>query len=217
MWQIWNEPNIPAFWPPQPYYKRYLSLLRAAHAAIKSADPAAKVVLAGLPNYSWIEIARINRFRGARNLYDVVAVHPYTKNPRGVITILGFVRHELNLTGAANKPILADEISWPSSRGQTTHDTGYDFATTEAGQAKAVGQAMRLLEANRTRLGLGAFYYYDWAGQDRPNYLAFDFAGLFHFAGGEFQAKPVYNVFRSTALAMEGCRAKAGTARDCSH
>jgi hypothetical protein len=76
---------------------------------------------------------------------------------------------------------------------------------------------MRLLEANRTRLGLGAFYYYDWAGQDRPNYLAFDFAGLFHFAGGEFQAKPVYNVFRSTALAMEGCRAKAGTARDCSH
>jgi hypothetical protein len=215
MWQVWNEPSIPAFWPPQPYYARYLSLLRAAHAAIKGADPSAKVVLAGLPNYSWIEIARIDKFPGASNLFDMVAVHPYTKTPQGVITILGFVRKELDLTGAAGKPILADEISWPSSVGQTTHDTGYDFATTEAGQARNIGKVVRLLVANRVRLGLAGFYYYDWAGQDRPNYLAFDFAGLLHFSGGQFTAKPAYNVFRTTALAIEGCRAKIGTARDC--
>jgi hypothetical protein len=217
MWQIWNEPNIPAFWPPRPYYARYVALLRAAHAAIKAADPKAKVVLAGLPNFSWIEIARIDRFRGASRLYDVVALHPYTKTPQGVITIIGYVRKVLDSTGAAGKPILADEISWPSSRGKTTHDTGYDFATTQAGQAKNVGQALRLLAANRIRLGIAGFYYYDWAGQDRPNFLAFDFAGLFHFADGQFQPKPAYNVFRSGALHLEGCRAKGPTATACAH
>jgi hypothetical protein len=217
MWQIWNEPNIPAFWPPQPYYSRYVTLLRAAHQAIKAADPSAKVVLAGLPNYSWTEIARIDRFRGARNLYDVAAIHPYTKTPQGVITILGYVRHELDQSGGASKPIIADEISWPSSLGQTSHDTGYDFATTQAGQARNVGRAIQLLTKNRKRLGLAAFYYYDWAGQDRPNYLAFDFSGLFHFLNGTFTAKPVYNVFRSEALAIEGCRSKTGTAINCAH
>jgi polysaccharide biosynthesis protein PslG len=214
MWQIWNEPNIPAFWPPQPYYSRYVALLRAAHNAIKAADPSAKVVLAGLPNYSWIEIARLAR-HGASKLYDVVAVHPYTKNPQGVITIIGFVRHELDRTGGRNKPILADEISWPSSLGQTTHDTGYDFATTQSGQARKVPQAMQLLAQNRQRLGIAGFYYYDWAGEDRPNYLAFDFAGLFHYGNGEFQPKPVFSAFQSAALGMEGCRSKAGSATDC--
>jgi Glycosyl hydrolase family 53 len=215
MWQIWNEPNIPAFWPPHPYYKRYVALLRAAHAAIKAADPQAKIVLAGLPNYSWVEIARIDRIRGASRLYDVVALHPYTKTPQDVITIIGYVRNELNATGAAHKPILADEISWPSSLGKTTHNTGYDFATTQSGQAHNVGRALRLLAADRLRLGLAGFYYYDWAGQDRPNNLAFDFAGLFHFDNGEFQAKPAYNVFRTGALRVEGCRTKGPTATAC--
>lgn len=215
MWQIWNEPNVRAFWPAQPYYTRYVALLRDAHDAIKAADPSAKIVLAGLPNYSWIEVARIDHLRGASRLFDVVAVHPYTKAPQGVITIIGYVRHELDATGAKGKPIIADEISWPSSRGQTTGDPGLDFATTPAGQAHNVGQVMRLLAANRTRLGIAGFYYYDWAGEDRPNGLAFDFAGLFHFTGGQFRAKPAYTVFRTTALRLERCRAKGASARDC--
>jgi len=215
LWQVWNEPNIIAFWPQQPYYSRYLALLRAAHAAIKSADPKAKVVLAGLPNYSWQELARIYKFRGARSLFDYVAVHPYTKTPQGVITIIGYVRQEMNLAGDANKPILADEISWPSSMGHTTHDTGYDFATTEAGQAENIGKVLPLLVRNRVRLGLAGFYYYDWAGLERDNYLAFDFSGLFRLSGGTFVPKPAYEVFKRGALAMEDCRAKAARATSC--
>jgi hypothetical protein len=216
MWQIWNEPNIPAFWPPQPYYSRYLALLRAADTAIKSADRSAKVVLAGLPNYSWIELARIYRFPGARKLFDLVAVHPYTKQPQGVITILGYVRQEMNLAGDASKPILADEISWPSSVGQTNHNVGYDFATTESGQAKNLGKLLPMLVRDRLRLGLAGFYYFDWAGFERRNFLAFDFAGLFRLSKGEFVAKPAYDVFRRAVLAMEGCRATA-RATSCQH
>ncbi len=38
MWQIWNEPNLSAYWP-QPFAKSYVALLHAAHTAIKRADP----------------------------------------------------------------------------------------------------------------------------------------------------------------------------------
>ena len=215
MWQIWNEPNIPAFWPPQPYYARYISLLRAAHDAIKGADPTAKVVLAGLPNFSWIELARLYSYKGAKNLFDAVAVHPYTKTPQGVLTILSFVRSIMNQSGDQAKPMIADEISWPSSQGQTTHNTGYDFATTQAGQARNLGQLLPLLVQNRLRLGLAGFYYYDWAGLERHNALAFDFSGLFRIADGSFEPKPAFAVFKRDVLAMEGCRAKGAQADVC--
>jgi Glycosyl hydrolase family 53 len=215
MWQIWNEPNVPAFWPQQPYYSRYIALLRAAHSAIKSADPTAKVVLAGLPNYSWVELTRLYGYRGARNLFDVVAVHPYTKTPQGVITILSYVRTVMNESGDRSKPIIADEISWPSSQGQTPHNAGYDFATTEAGQARNLGEVMPMLVKQRLRLGIAGFYYYDWAGLERPNALAFDFSGLFHLDGAGFEPKPAYAVFKRDALAMEGCRAKGAQASIC--
>jgi hypothetical protein len=47
-WQVWNEPNAAAFWPPAPDAAAYARLLRTDAAAIRSADPGATVVLAGL-------------------------------------------------------------------------------------------------------------------------------------------------------------------------
>lgn len=215
MWQVWNEPNIYPFWPLQPFAARYVALLRAARQAIKSADPGATIVLAGMPNYSWIDLGKIYKVPGARGLFDVVAVHPYTRTPNGVITILRYVRQTMVKAGDARKPMLADEISWPSSVGKTNHDTGFDFATTESGQAHNLAKLMPMLVADRRALGLAGFYYYDWAGLERENKLAFEFSGLFRFSDGGFQAKPAYWVFKRDALAMEGCRAKEASATSC--
>src|SRR5579875_1383437 len=131
MWQVWNEPNIWAFWPqaPAPWYRGYIALLRAAHAAIKRADPRAKVVLAGMPNYSWINLRELIR-HGARNLFDVVDVHPYTLTPGGVITILGYARQVLDRYGRRGVPLLAGEISWPS----TGAHWGWRASTTTTGR-----------------------------------------------------------------------------------
>ncbi len=48
-WQIWNEPSFDYYWP-QPFTASFVPLLAAAHAAIKTADPSAQVVLPGFPD-----------------------------------------------------------------------------------------------------------------------------------------------------------------------
>ncbi len=214
MWQIWNEPNIIGFWPPQPFEPRYIGLLRAARAAIKANDPGARVVLAGLPNFSWLHMQKLYKL-GARKLFDVVAIHPYTKDPAGVITILEKNRQVMDAAGDRNKPILADEVSWPSSLGKTNHNVGLDFAVTEAGQARNLGKLLPLLGRERAALHLLGFYYYTWAGSERHKGQSFDFAGLFRFSHGRFVAKPAYYVFRRNALALERCRKKGLLATSC--
>lgn len=216
-WQVWNEPNVPAFWPPQPFASRYVALLRAARKAIRSADPHALIVLAGLANYSWTALRQIYHVRGARGLFDIVGLHPYTKTPQGVIVILGRARHVMRLAGDSRKPMVADEISWPSSLGKTVHDTGYDFATTEAGQARNVATVLPLLAANRVKLGLIGVYYYTWATQEVPNGLAFDFAGLLREDGNGFIAKPALKAYTAAALKLERCRVKGSVASACLH
>jgi hypothetical protein len=215
MWQVWNEPDVRYFWARQPFERSYLQLLATAHDAIKSADPAAKVVLAGMPNFSWLYLAGIYKFPGARKLFDVVAVHPYTRRPGGVITILQRVRQVMNAAGDGRKPLVADEVSWPSSLGKTVHAVGFDFATTEAGQAQNLNVLLPMLARARAGLQLLGFYYYTWAGLERQGQLAFDFSGLWRFQNGTFVAKPAYSVFRHWALALDGCRQKGTRATLC--
>ena len=99
MWQIWNEPNFTSYWSEQPFAPGYVRLLRAAHDAIKAADPSAQVVLAGFADFSWQYLAQVYAIPGAKNLFDVVAVHPYTARPDGVIVILQRVRDVMNRAG----------------------------------------------------------------------------------------------------------------------
>ncbi len=214
-WQVWNEPDVSAFWGQRPFAPRYVALLRAARTAIKRQDPHARIVLAGLANYSWKDLRAIYAVKGARSLFDVVALHPYTKTPQGVLTILTYGRQVMQSYGDGAKPMVADEISWPSSKGKTTHNVGYPFDTTEAGQARAVSQVLPLLAANRARLKLVGVYYYTWAGVETPNGLAFNYSGLLKYVHNAFVRKPVFYAYRHDALDLERCHQKGTVATRC--
>ncbi len=209
MWQIWNEPHFTSYWTTQPFAPSYVRLLAAAHAAVKSADPGAKVVLAGLADYSWQYLAQIYRVPGARRLFDIVAIHPYTAQPRGVITILQRARAVMDRYGDRAKPILATEITWPSSEGKAPPQFG--VSTTEAQQAARLAAVIPMLAANRTRLGLMGFYWYTWMGNESPGKApdAFDFAGLLKYVSGRITPKPALVAFKRGALSIEDCRSKA--------
>ena len=109
MWQVWNEPNTSTRWPIQPFANSYVAMLSTARRAIRLVDRNAKVVLAGMPNYSWKDLEKIYRVRGARRLFDVVAIHPYTASPQGVLQILELARAVMKRYGDAHKPLIASE------------------------------------------------------------------------------------------------------------
>ncbi len=213
MWEVWNEPNIKVFWNREPYVSTYVSLLRTAHAAIKAADPKAKVVLAGMPNYSWKRLSQIYQIHGARKLFDIVGVHPYTTKPDGVITIISKIRSVMDKAGDSRKPILADEVSWPSSQGKS--HALFLIGTTEKGQAKRLAALLPMLGSDRRRLGLIGFDYYTWASQEMPGGNAFSFSGLWRFANGRFYAKPALSSFRKAVLKLEDCKQKGPIATQC--
>ena len=146
----------------------------------------------------------IYKIPGAKGQFDVVAVHPYTADPNGVITILGYVRNVMNAAGDGRKPIIADEISWPSSLGRRANN-GLT-STTEAGQARKIAELLPLLGAPQAPHLLG-FYYYTWAGRDDRDGGAFDFSGLFHYGRTPYRQARVRRLPHA-ALAIEHCRKK---------
>jgi arabinogalactan endo-1,4-beta-galactosidase len=212
MWQIWNEPESTSAWTSAPWARTYLDLLRASRTAIKAADPSAKIVLAGLANFSWRYLADIYAVHGARNLFDIVGVHPYTAQASGVIEILKNVRNVMNRSGDRHKPILATEVGWPSSRGKVKI---YGFETTESGEAKQVASVLPLLARYRQSLGLMGFYYYEWIGDEDPGAWTFDYAGLERYRNQRITAKPALAAFRHGALGLERCSQKARVATRC--
>ena len=216
MWQIWNEPNIPFYWP-QPFGKSYVALLRAAHDAIKHVDPQAKLVLGALTNYAWKSIGQIYAASGVRSLFDLVAVNGFTQNPANDILYLRFMRRALDHFKDGRKPVLDTEFSWPSGRGSAQRDQQkYDFDTTRRGQASYISSFMSMAGSQRTKLGLAGIYYYDWIGSEFKNAPIFNFSGLLGLnSKHRVEVKPALGAFRKAALALEGCRAKGATATQC--
>ena len=104
-WQVWNEPNLPAYWGGRPSAAAYVALLRAAHRAIKAADPAAQTVTAGLPD-SRTGIGLDHYLRqmlaaGAKGTFDGLAIHPYV-TADGVLSAAS-ARYLLNRGGGLRR------------------------------------------------------------------------------------------------------------------
>ena len=203
MWQIWNEPDFARYWAVQPFAPSYVRLLAAAHRALKAADPAAQVVLAGLPEFSWQYLAEILAVPGAAGDFDVAAAHPYTAAPTGVLTILERDRTALDAHGAGAKPLLATEVTWPSSEGHAPPQFG--IGVTEAAQAQRVGALLPMLAAARHRLRLLGALWYTWMGDESPagSPYAFNYAGLVAYRSGRVAVKPALAAFRRTAAAVQ--------------
>jgi hypothetical protein len=210
-WQIWNEPNLTRYWSRQPFARSYVKLLKAAHAAIKAADPGAKVVLAGLPNESWVALRKVYR-AGARRYFDAVALHPYTGKPRNVVKLAEFARRVMRRFHDGRKPIWITELSWPAAKGKTKNTIG--FETTDTGQAKRLREGLRLLARARKRLRIQRVYWYTWLSREgSPN--SFDYSGLRRLRDGREIDAPALGAFRAAARRLQGCAKPAGDASRC--
>jgi hypothetical protein len=213
-WQIWNEPNFTFYWPTRPFAPSYVALVKAAHTAIKQADPGAQVVLAGMPNDAWNYLQKIYNVPHASQYFDVVAVHPYTVIPSNVILFLQKMRAVMKRNGDPRKPLVITEMGWNSSIGHKPSD---DFCcqSTAARQAAKVKSVLPLLAQNRAALKLQAFYYYTWASHGTNGGPSANWAGIFQINGSRLVPKPVYAQFKAGVLALERCTRIGRLAGSC--
>jgi len=150
-WEVWNEPNLRQFWDARdPDPEEYARLLRETRRVLRSVDPRARVVSAGL---GW-------RYAGARYLrtaltaaggcsVDAIGVHPYAPTPRRAISALAKARSVADRHGARGVPLWTTEIGWRVA------PRGYSSVPDQAAQARALGRFAAAARRRRAELGLG--------------------------------------------------------------
>jgi hypothetical protein len=173
-WQVWNEPSLPVYWPTGPDPKAYAQLLAATGKAIKSVDPGATIVSAGIPQ-SRIGVP-FGRYveglyaAGAKGSFDALAIHPYARDTAGVQAAILQARRIMDRHGD-HSPIWVTEVGWASGGPPS------DFTVGPRGQAQRVGSTLLALNSRRQALGLRGIVYFGL--RDSPVYPGgHDFWGL---------------------------------------
>lgn len=169
-WQIWNEPNYPSYWLERPNAKEYVSLLALAAEAVRSSDPKARVVLAGLPETqngipATVFLRQIYRVPGARDHFDAVAINPYAADHRGVMGAVIRARRTMRRNGDGKLPLLVTEIGWATA-GDVSPRTA-PFRTSLRGQVKKLTKTFRVLIANRRRYRIDGVVWFSLADRAR--------------------------------------------------
>jgi hypothetical protein len=198
-WQIWNEPNFQIFWHPRPSARAYVDLLRRSARAIRRADPGAQVVAAGLAPvegglFPWEFLRRMYRQPGARQAFDVAALHPYATSLGALEYELRAVRRVMSEAGDGGRPLLVTELG-VASDGRVPNP----FDKGPRGQARFLAAAYRLMLENRRRWRLGGAYWFTWRDgtEHDPHCVFCEFAGLLDAKGA---AKPSWRSFERVVM-----------------
>lgn len=122
-WELWNEPNLIAFWAPTPSPEAYARLILAAWPAITGSDPAATIVTGGpggptrpgeLDPLSFIQRMLD---AGATNHFHAIGLHPYTNlsgKPDGALGQAVDVAAELKRRGLEETALWGTETGAPT-------------------------------------------------------------------------------------------------------
>jgi polysaccharide biosynthesis protein PslG len=193
-WQIWNEPNLFQYWQPRPNARQYLSMMRTVGAAIKSRDPKAEIVTAGMPDSRLGNAIRLAPYLkdlyrgGGTSAFDTVAINSYAVTPNYLVKLMNTTRKNVNRFGGRSDKLWISEVGWC--------DTGikHRFCVGKR-QAKYTTQALSLIKKKRRAWKLRGFVWFAWR-DGRPYVRGQDFwgnhAGLLTIKG---KKKPAFNAF----------------------
>jgi hypothetical protein len=151
-YEVWNEPNSEAFFKGTP--ADYVALLKAAHSAIKEADPRAEVV-AGSTQYNDDAYLEAVYEAGGGDYFDVWSTHPYMgksdappdEPDDGTPYMLDHVRTVQGVmteNGDGDLPIWFTEFGW-SSHTTSAEAPAYRRGVTKTKQAEYLVRALRFV------------------------------------------------------------------------
>ncbi|HEY1716031.1 MAG TPA: hypothetical protein VGG07_24245 [Solirubrobacteraceae bacterium] len=156
--EIWNEPDNPEFWAPDPDPASYARMYLGARAAIEAADPAVRVLVGGLTYASAFLPAMVRAVTLLRGHVDGVALHPYG-TPAVVLARVRGARAALASVGMAAVPLYVTEFGWTT---QPAGAIGYAPATQRPADIERVLTALGHLQC-----GLAAALLYTWVTPER--------------------------------------------------
>lgn len=182
-WQIWNEPNF-KFFVAHPNPAEYGQLVKISSAALRAADPGAKIVLAGLFSQpkggrhlmvvghrkKLVSPTNVNYFAsyfleqmykntaGIKSRFNGVALHPYTSSYRLLSPEIEEVRSVLRAAHDPSKGLWITELGWSSK--PPPSDSSNSFAKGPAGQAKQLKGAFSLLRRKQAAWRIQRVYWF---------------------------------------------------------
>jgi len=125
-YEVWNEPNVDAYWNNDPSPTQYVALYNAARTAIRVTDPSAQVLVGGIiwggtvncapavtNDASYIEA--LFAAGGAGWAVDGIAVHPYGPAVLNVVANLRREQQALQDVGRTEVPLEQTELGWPAA------------------------------------------------------------------------------------------------------
>lgn len=161
-WEIWNEPDNPAYWAGTP--EQFAELLGTGSRAVREADPKAKVVFGGLAwNLSFLQDV-LNVSNSVANV-DVINLHNYfetwSSDPlENLPDYVGRANDILRQNGL-EKPIWMAEVGYSSYRSNNFVSAQYDAyfgeEHTDEFQADVLFRVLTLLAASE-KVPLAAWY-----------------------------------------------------------
>lgn len=161
-YEVWNEPNLPAFWPPAPDAGRYAALAREVVAQVKASDPLAYVSVGTLSQFDTGFLGSVIAAGGAGGA-AALGVHPYLQVPESLSDNLLYMRALVDRLLPGPQP----EV-WSSEWGYTSSDYGDGHADT-ARLRQAVLVARELLSCWAAGCPLAVYYDLRDDGADASN------------------------------------------------
>jgi hypothetical protein len=208
-WQIWNEPHLPSYWDAPErsrygYAKAYPLLLRASYNIVKTLDPGAKIVLAGITQRAWEEIEVLYQHH-IKPYFDVAALQIFPQTVRRAVKATALYRGALNRRGDRRKPIYVTEVTWPASKGRTD-PIEFQRQETPRGMAAKLSQMYSKMVGRRRGLRLAKVFWYTWSSPYGRGGSIFNYAGLQRFDNGSFDPQPALAAYQRAARRFQGCQ-----------
>jgi Glycosyl hydrolase catalytic core len=192
-WQIWNEPNLRKFFAPEPSPGKYARLVQISHNAIKSRDPQARIVLAGMPGTgdmsAWNFLSSLYSVTGIKSYFDAVALHPYAPTLDRQRLVIQRVRAVMTNRADGATPLWLTELAWGSAPPDR-----FGINKGPTGQAQMLSGSFKMILNHRKAWNVQRLFWYLW--RDPPvSQAGCSFCGSAGLLKYNRTPKPAYSRF----------------------
>ena len=204
-WQVWNEPNLKKYFAPYPSPGQYAQLLRLSVGAIKSRDPKARVVLAGMPGWgdftAWDFLDSLYSVPRIKAYFDAAALHPYARDLDHFRLSIERFRAVMMDHNDGATPLWLTELAWGSAPPDS-----FGINKGPAGQAEMLSDSYKTILSHRGVWNVQRLFWYHLRDPVHP-VATCSFCASAGLLEPDRTPKPAFSAFKSFSAETAAPRA----------